>query len=458
MSRCLEYILLRQDPGAGHYETISFNSDKYSPPTRTTNHSLCITISIDHNIKDSAKNYKADKFIRKKMNTAINTRFAVLDCETTGFGKHDKICEIAVVTLDGQNFEPVEEYDTLVNPERDVGAGHIHGITATATENAPTFKEIAPVLARRLDGAVLIAHNISFDSRMVKQEFDRIDAWFNPGKGLCTMKAAGGVNLSLACKRFDVALEQYHRALADARVTAKLAKKLFQDEAELQLVSPAIATADGVPNPRTLRREATNLASTPLSRIISFAHSPWKDQPTGIYRYALNHALDDGVIDASERSQLQELAQELHLSPDDQYALHKLHLASVIASAEFDGVVTSKEREYIIKVAQALEIDDQELPETTELEQNGSLVVGMHICFTGTAMIEDSPFTRTQLETIATLAGLIPVGSVTKKGCDILVTFDTASRSGKAKKARDYGKPIISVDDFLFQTNADITG
>jgi DNA polymerase-3 subunit epsilon len=45
--------------------------------------------------------------------------------------------------------------------------------------------------------------------------------------------------------------------------------------------------------------------------------------------------------------------------------------------------------------------------------------------------------------------GLIPTQSVTKKNCDVLVAQDKASMSGKAKKARDFGIPVISVDDFF---------
>ena len=47
-------------------------------------------------------------------------RLVVIDCETTGFSRYDRIVEIAVVTLDSRTLEPVDEYDTLVNPERDL--------------------------------------------------------------------------------------------------------------------------------------------------------------------------------------------------------------------------------------------------------------------------------------------------------------------------------------------------
>ena len=377
-------------------------------------------------------------------------RFVVIDCETTGFSKHDRICEISLITLDAKSFECVEEYDTIINPERDLGPVYIHGITASAAENAPVFKEIAPVVARRLDGAVLIAHNLSFDvDRMLTQEFNRLDGWFKMGNGLCTYRATG-VNLAQACKRFRIPLEHQHRALCDARATAKLAKHLFKNDSVLSC-SPAFISISGEPSPRTLRREATDLAGIPMSRTISYFQSPWRDQPTGIYRYALNYALDDGVLDSEEQQRLSTLASDLGLTPEDEHAIRKMHLASIIASAEYDGVISSIERDYITRLAYTLGIDHENIPEVTELITTDILQVGMHICFTGSAYIDGEVISRVELETQALLAGLHPVSNVTKMGCDILVSADVASQSGKSRKARSYNKPILSVEEFLLQ-------
>jgi DNA polymerase III epsilon subunit-like protein len=40
------------------------------------------------------------------------TYYAVIDTETTGFGKHDRIIEIAVVVLDPVSMETIDEFDT----------------------------------------------------------------------------------------------------------------------------------------------------------------------------------------------------------------------------------------------------------------------------------------------------------------------------------------------------------
>jgi DNA polymerase-3 subunit epsilon len=74
----------------------------------------------------------------------------------------------------------------------------------------------------------------------------------------------------------------------------------------------------------------------------------------------------------------------------------------------------------------------------------------MRICFTGKAKDKSgSEIDRSTLEKSAEDAGLIPVSSVTKKECDVVVAEDKSSSSGKAKKARDYGIPVISVKEFL---------
>ena len=141
-------------------------------------------------------------------------------------GRHDRIVEIAAVTLDSRTLEPVAEYDTLINPERDVGPVGLHGITAAMVETAPVFGEIASAVTRRIHGATLVAHNLPFDTRMLEYEFARLGVSFDGGLGLCTLRATRA-RLSVACARFGVVHSLQHRALADARATAQLVSQVF---------------------------------------------------------------------------------------------------------------------------------------------------------------------------------------------------------------------------------------
>jgi DNA polymerase-3 subunit epsilon len=121
--------------------------------------------------------------------------FAVLDFETTGLfpGGHDRVIELAVVhvspdgTIQG-------EWDTLVNPRRDLGKPSIHHIKAADILDAPTFEQIAPQLVELLSGRVLVAHNARFDSGFLDAEFTRIGYGSEvPVAVLCTMKLAADI-------------------------------------------------------------------------------------------------------------------------------------------------------------------------------------------------------------------------------------------------------------------------
>ena len=95
----------------------------------------------------------------------MSENFAVIDCETTGFGNADRIIEIAIVVLDSKTLETVDEFDTLINPLRDVGKTDIHGVTATMVSAAPTMDEVIGTIAKKINNTILVAHSLSFDSR-----------------------------------------------------------------------------------------------------------------------------------------------------------------------------------------------------------------------------------------------------------------------------------------------------
>ena len=371
----------------------------------------------------------------------------VIDCETTGLGSHDRIVEIAALTLDPRTWELTDEYDTLINPERDVGPVGIHGITASMVETAPTFPEIITTLASRLHGATLIAHNLSFDVRMLGYEFERLGVDFDASSGLCTYRATGS-KLIDACRRHGITLSNQHRALADARATAALARKIFAN-AETNLGAATVGRCPQVHNPRTLRRDIVDAVTSEMARVVSLAYYPYSDEALLQYLTALDWVLDDHHIDHQEQAAIERLAATLGISSERRQEANRSYLASIITAAKRDGITTAAEQRIIGQVADALGISDVTIPEVTELAATSSLREGMHVCFTGEVVIEGINISRDYLEKHAALAGMQPVASVSKKNCDLLVAADSSSRSGKARKAADYGIPVMTVTDFL---------
>jgi DNA polymerase-3 subunit epsilon len=143
------------------------------------------------------------------------------------------------------------------------------------------------------------------------------------------------------------------------------------------------------------------------------------------------------------------LAAELGIGSAELLVAHEGYVLSMVSAAQRDGVITEAEHSMIEVVASALGVDTVTVPEVTDQVDSGPLVRGLRVCFTGEAIMDGKKFDRTDLEAWAAQAGLQPVSSVTKKGCDLLVAADPSSMSGKAKKARDYGKPIMSIEDFV---------
>ena len=383
-------------------------------------------------------------------------QLAIVDCETTGLGKHDRIVEIAVVLLDPITWETTDEYDTLINPERDVGPVGVHGITATMVEAAPVFGEVAFSLSRKLHGSILVAHNLAFDARMLRQEFDRLGIEFDLGAGLCTLRATRE-KLIAACQRHGICLDSQHRALADARATATLARKVLNHESGFQSTLPAaVGHVHRTLGIRTLRRETLDAGVSEMARVVSLCRYPSSDENLLQYLDALDWVLDDSHIDEQESAEIAELAATLGISSRQRDQAHRAYLRSIIAAVERDGIVTESEHVLITRIADNLGISDLPIPDVTDLPPGSGLRADMRVCFTGSAIVQGVPITRGFLETTAAQAGMQPVGSVTKKNCDVVVAADSSSQSGKARKARKYGIPVVSVEGFLSALEKDL--
>jgi len=380
-------------------------------------------------------------------------RFLVVDVETTGVYNSDRVVEVAAVTL-LMSGKIVDEWDTLVNPGRDVGPTHIHGVTASMVSAAPRFEEVAEALAVRVDGAVLVAHNLAFDSRMLSNEYARLGAVLDPGKGVCTL-AQCGQRLEDACAMHGVELHHHHRALADARATARLltAARCRVDESRPARVGGLSSPAC----PRTLRRDAlladSSLEMPYLARLAAGSHHRAERGASLVYLDMLDWALDDVAISTEEWSELSALASDLGMSDTDIESAHQRYLRELVVAAAHDGRITDQEYALLKKAVGALHLEPTLLDEAVRPFMEAARMLriqpGMRVCFTGTATYSDgTEVPRERLAQIARGLGLQVVDSLTKKGCDFLVAADPSSLSGKASKARVYRVPIVDVRDF----------
>ena len=95
---------------------------------------------------------------------------AVVDTETTGlYPRADRLVEISVVRNE-PGAQPQVLVNTLINPQRPVGAIEIHGITDDDVADAPTFANVAGDVAIAMTGRVVAAHNVDFGIRLLNDE------------------------------------------------------------------------------------------------------------------------------------------------------------------------------------------------------------------------------------------------------------------------------------------------
>ncbi|MFE4967540.1 DEDDh family exonuclease [Streptomyces sp. NPDC056660] len=153
--------------------------------------------------------------------------YAVVDVETTGLARDDRIISAAVYRLD-ERGEVEDHWYTLVNPERDPGPVWIHGLTSEVLEGAPLFTDVAEEFAARLDGRVLVAHNAVFDWQMIAREYARAKSEPPVKQRLCTIALSKELGLPLPnhkletlAAHFGVVQRRAHHALDDARVLAE---------------------------------------------------------------------------------------------------------------------------------------------------------------------------------------------------------------------------------------------
>jgi DNA polymerase-3 subunit epsilon len=164
--------------------------------------------------------------------------YAVVDVETTGLARDDRIISAAVYRLDARG-EVEDHWYTLVNPERDPGPVWIHGLTSEVLEGAPVFQEVAEEFSARLAGRVLVAHNAVFDWQMIAREYARAEREAPVRQRLCTIALSKELGLPLPnhkletlAAHFGVVQRRAHHALDDARVLAEAFRPSLRAAAE----------------------------------------------------------------------------------------------------------------------------------------------------------------------------------------------------------------------------------
>ncbi|MCA9974201.1 MAG: hypothetical protein KC413_00570, partial [Anaerolineales bacterium] len=171
----------------------------------------------------------------------MSTTYVTIDVETTGLNPDkDAIIEVAAITF--RDFDILDEFSSLVNPQRDVPAEitALTGITTEMVADAPTLFTLRSRLRSILAEHVVIGHNVNFDLGFFHAERLGVGNRSLDTVTLASILVPDAARYSLdALARFldlpDAAAGQNHRALDDAEQTVELFLALRERALKLEL-------------------------------------------------------------------------------------------------------------------------------------------------------------------------------------------------------------------------------
>lgn len=192
--------------------------------------------------------------------------YAILDIETTG-GKFNEegITEIAIYKFDGHTI--VDQFISLINPEKEIQefVVKLTGISNKMLRNAPKFYEVAKRIVEITSDCILVAHNASFDYRILKTEFNRLGYTFTRNT-LCTVDLSKKLapeqpsySLGKLCRNLGIPVADRHRANGDAMATVQLFKILLDKDKGKDILKDTIKFSDKRNHKKKLQKILDNL-------------------------------------------------------------------------------------------------------------------------------------------------------------------------------------------------------
>ena len=173
--------------------------------------------------------------------------YAILDIETTGGQFNEEgITEIAIYKFDGH--EVVDQFISLVNPEKEIQpfVVKLTGINNAMLRSAPKFYEVAKRIIEITEDCIIVAHNSSFDYRILRTEFTRLGYDFIRPT-LCTVELSKKLipgmesySLGKLVRALGIPVTDRHRASGDALATVKLFKLILSKDTEKEILISSI--------------------------------------------------------------------------------------------------------------------------------------------------------------------------------------------------------------------------
>src|SRR3954466_12210839 len=189
----------------------------------------------------------------------LTAEFLAVDTETNGLAREAcELTEVGAVLVGGGELH--ERWSSLVRVDQPLSRGiqRFPGIAQAMVDAAPPPRRCLPQFAEQLRGRVLVAHNARFDTRVLRQAFERAALDWPDPPVLCTVALPRRFaplqrrrGLAALAAALGVEVDTVHRALPDARTCARVFCTLF---GRLCAHAPRVGEALALLHPRKARR------------------------------------------------------------------------------------------------------------------------------------------------------------------------------------------------------------
>jgi ATP-dependent DNA helicase PIF1 len=372
--------------------------------------------------KDLRTDKRVVRFLRQAVADERTRRYCgigILTVGDEGRMSRPRPVEFAVAFDDGTALS------TLINPQRDLAdAKQAYGITVSDVLLAPTLAESWEVIAPMLAGCTPVGVGIDETLGLIENELKRLGLVVATPLGAEVPRTAmsarhhQGLAAGTALERARAALDAFSQNdSADSGASA------FDEPEAGESISGHLVSR----NPDVATPASVHLPG--LSALLDVSRR------VGATLLGLAGSGEDGgLVTPWHLAARQSVADQLHAAA-----------SRVPMTVEAVGRLRAVEESLGVAI----------IDESVEAALGGDdiaavLVPGARVCFTGTA--EDAQgrvVERDEMQRLAAAAGLVAVPSVTKTRCEVLITAEVGTQSGKARKAIEWGKPVFSAADFF---------
>ncbi len=342
-------------------------------------------------------------------------------------------------------FDDGTAVGSVINPQRDLAdSRRAYGISASDVLLAPTLREAWTMLLPLLDGCTPVGVDVDRTLGRIDFELRRLGT---------SLPMPLGVDVPAGRLEEDErAALRSGSALARARAALRARDRLGADDPAAGAFEADAASDAGMTVGYLLTRDPG--AATPRSAALP-QFSAILDVGSRVAAVLLGRGADGGGADGGAESDAEA---DAGAEPDagtvaDAGILREARalVAEQLRAAAARAPLTA---EALGRLRAAEPVLGADLTAGLAAIESGSaagvLAPGTRVCFTGDAVGADgAPVSRESMIALAEERGLTPVLHVSKTRCDALVAAEPGSQSGKARKAREWGKPVVAADDFL---------